>query len=93
MLYNNVMLPRFCNPFLCLGCMTRVLAIWEIELTTILGIEPIGHRKRIMKSIRDLKSLQKSLDEAEKMKVYRARSFELRSLVTFAECKPHSIVG
>ena len=37
-----------------------------MELTSILNIEPIGHRKRIMKSIRDLRTLQSSYDEAEK---------------------------
>ena len=43
-----------------ISTMSRVLEIWEVELTSILVIEPIGHRKRLMKSIRYLRTLQSS---------------------------------
>jgi len=57
-------LPRFNTNRM--GSVSRVLEIWEIELTSILHIEPIGHRKRIMKSIRELRLIQSTIDQAQK---------------------------
>ncbi|KAL5252993.1 hypothetical protein ACHWQZ_G015679 [Mnemiopsis leidyi] len=67
---KSIYLSKYLNKFISsrMGSVSRVLEIWEVELTSILNIEPIGHRKRIMKSIRDLRTLQSSYDEAEKRK-------------------------
>ena len=56
-----------------MGTLARVLEIWDVELTTTLNIEPIGHRKRIMKSILDLRKMQskKEEDEVKKEKAKR----------------------
>ncbi|XP_063677915.1 ankyrin repeat and SAM domain-containing protein 1A-like isoform X2 [Bolinopsis microptera] len=67
---TSIHLSKYLNKFIScrMGSVSRVLEIWEVELTSILTIEPIGHRKRIMRSIRDLRTLQSSFDEAEKRK-------------------------
>lgn len=39
--------------------MERVLKLWEVELTSVLDITAVGHRKRILASLENRKKLER----------------------------------
>ena len=63
------------------GCMDRVRKIWEVELTMVLEVTKIGHKKRILASLGDRPiepSLSQTLDP-------RDLSVELSRLVSYLD--------
>ncbi|XP_052064614.1 ankyrin repeat and sterile alpha motif domain-containing protein 1B-like isoform X3 [Mytilus californianus] len=52
---NSLRLPQYLDKFMShkYNTMERVLQVWELELSTVLDISSMGHRKRILASLGD----------------------------------------
>ena len=52
---QSIKLPQYCETFRKngFGEMERVRKMWEVELTTVLEVTRLGHRRRILASLGD----------------------------------------
>ena len=60
--------------------MERICKIWDDELTSILDIEKIGHRKRILLSVAGKTDVANRFGKVKKIKTYQNYLFPQKNI-------------